>query len=44
MKEFDANLTLTEIDLTELPQGTYYLKIENSNGAHSIKPIQISGR
>ncbi|WP_430406132.1 T9SS type A sorting domain-containing protein [Fluviicola sp.] len=44
LKEFDANLTLTEIDLTELPQGTYYLKIENSNGEHSIKPIQISGR
>jgi hypothetical protein len=44
LKTFDANLTLKEIDLTELPQGTYYLKIENSNGEHLIKPIQLSGR
>jgi len=44
LKAFDANLTLMEIDLTELPSGTYYLKIENSNGEQIIKPIQLSGR
>nr|WP_294861387.1 T9SS type A sorting domain-containing protein [uncultured Fluviicola sp.] len=44
LKRFDADLTLKEIDLSELPQGTYYLKIENSNGEQHIKPIQLSGR
>lgn len=44
LKEFDSNLTLTEIDLTELPQGTYYLNIENTNGEHIVKQIQLSGR
>lgn len=44
LKEFNTNLALQKIDLTELPQGTYYLNIENLNGEHTIKPIQISGR
>lgn len=33
-----------EIDLSELPSGTYYLNIENSDGKQVIKPIQFSGR
>lgn len=44
VKEWSTNLTLTAIDLSELPQGTYYLDIENSNGEKSVKPIQLSGR
>ena len=44
LKEFDANLTLKEIDLTDLPQGTYFLNIENSNGEQVVKSIQLSGR
>jgi hypothetical protein len=44
LKEIRTDLTLKEIDLSELPQGTYYLNIENSNGEHVIKPIQLSGR
>jgi hypothetical protein len=42
LKEFDTSLTLKEIDLSELPQGAYYLKIENSKGEEIIKPIQLS--
>ncbi len=44
LKEFKTNLTLMEIDLSELPSGTYYLNIENSDGKQVIKPIQFSGR
>ncbi|MNK24822.1 hypothetical protein D3C87_431370 [compost metagenome] len=44
LKEVNTNLTLTEIDLSELPKGTYYLDIENSNGERSVKPIQLSGK
>lgn len=44
LKEVNTNLTLTEIDLSELPQGTYYLHIENSNNEQAVKPIQVSGR
>lgn len=44
LKEFETNLTLNEIDLTGLPQATYYLKIENANGELSVKPIQLLGR
>jgi hypothetical protein len=44
LKEIEANLTLKEIDLSELPQGTYYLKIENSNGEQIVKSIQLLGR
>lgn len=44
LKEFQLNVTLAEIDLSELPQGTYYLNIENLNGEHVIKQIQLSGR
>jgi hypothetical protein len=43
MKEFNVNLTMQQIDLSDLPQGTYYLNIENSNGEQIIKPIQLSG-
>ncbi|MNK24823.1 hypothetical protein D3C87_431380 [compost metagenome] len=41
LKEFDSNLTLTEIDLSEMPQGTYYLNIEDSNGGQTVKPVQL---
>lgn len=41
LKEIRSNLTLTEIDLSELPQGTYYLNIENSNGERMVKPVQL---
>ncbi len=44
LKEYNTNLTLKEIDLTELPQGTYYLNIENSNGERVIQPIQLLGK
>lgn len=44
LKAFDTNLTLTEIDLSGLPQGTYYLDIENANGEQTVKSVQISGR
>lgn len=44
LKEIESNLTLEEIDLSEFPQGTYYLNIENSNGEHTVKHIQLSGR
>lgn len=44
LKEFNTNLTLTEIDLSELPQGTYYLNIENQNGEKVVKPVRIAGR
>lgn len=44
LKEIHTDLTLKEIDLSELPQGTYYLNIENQNGEQVIKPIQLSGR
>lgn len=44
LREVDTELTLKEIDLSELPHGTYYLNIENSNGEHVIKPIQLSDR
>lgn len=41
LKEIHSNLTLTEIDLSELPQGSYYLNIENSNGEMMVKPVQL---
>lgn len=41
LKEVRSNLTLMEIDLTELPQGSYYLNIENSNGEMMVKPVQL---
>lgn len=44
LKTFHPNVTLTEIDLSELPQGTYYLNIENQNGEKIVKAIQLSGR
>lgn len=44
LKEFETNLTLEEIDLSELPRGTYYLKIENSKGENLIKPVQLLGK
>lgn len=44
LREFDTNLTLKEIDLSELPHGTYYLNIENQNGEKIIKSIQLTGR
>lgn len=44
LKEVNSELTLQEIDLSDLPQGTYYLNIENSNGEHAVKRIQLSGR
>ena len=42
LKEFHTNLTLAEIDLAELPGGTYYLKIENTNDERTIRPIQLT--
>jgi hypothetical protein len=44
LKEVETTLTLIEIDLTELPSGTYYLNSENAKGERVIKTIQISGR
>ena len=44
LKEFDTNLTLKEIDLSELPQGTYYLNIETADGTYQIQAIQLSGK
>ncbi len=44
LKEFRPNVTLVEIDLSELPQGTYYLNLENQNGEKVVKVIQLSGR
>lgn len=44
LKEIRSDLTLKEIDLSELPQGTYYLAIENQNGEQVVKAIQLSGR
>lgn len=41
LKEVDTDLTLTEIDLSELPQGTYYLRIENASGEKVVKPLQL---
>ena len=32
LKELDSNLTFIETDLSELPQGTYYLTIQNASG------------
>lgn len=44
LKEVQTDLTLKEIDLSELPQGTYYLDIENRNGERVVKPVQLSGK
>jgi hypothetical protein len=44
LKEVETTLTLLEVDLTELPSGTYYLNSENAHGEQVVKTIQISGR
>jgi hypothetical protein len=44
LKVFHPHVTLAEIDLSELPRGTYYLTIENLNGDKVVKAIQLSGR
>lgn len=44
IKEVNTDLTLTEVDLSGLPQGTYYLDIENRNGEKAVKSVQVSGR
>lgn len=44
LKEIPTNVTLKEIDLSELPQGTYYLNIENANGEKVTKPVQLTGK
>lgn len=44
LKKVDTEFTMKEIDLSELPQGTYYLDIENQNGEKIVKTIQLSGR
>ncbi|AEA42789.1 T9SS type A sorting domain-containing protein [Fluviicola taffensis] len=44
LREFDSNVTSQQIDLSDLPQGTYYLNIENSNGEHLVKALQLLGR
>lgn len=41
LKEFPTSLTLVEIDLTDLPQGTYYLHIENTIGDQIVKPVRL---
>lgn len=41
LKEIRTDLTLKEIDLSELPQGTYYLEIENKAGARTVKTVQL---
>ncbi|TSJ39816.1 T9SS type A sorting domain-containing protein [Fluviicola chungangensis] len=40
-KEFRTNLTLTEIDLSELPRGTYYLNIEKMDGESIVKKVEL---
>lgn len=40
LKEFSTGLTLTQIDLSELPQGTYYLNIEDVEGRKTVKRVQ----
>lgn len=44
IKQVNTDLTLTEVDLSGLPQGTYYLDIENRNGEKAVKSVQVSGR
>ncbi len=41
LKEIRTDLTLKEIDLSELPSGTYYLDIENTNGERILKSVQL---
>jgi hypothetical protein len=41
VKELNVSFSNQNIDLSELPQGNYYLQIENTNGAHFVKSIQI---
>lgn len=42
LMEVKPNQAVTEIDLSELPQGTYYLHLEDSNNERSVKPVQVS--
>lgn len=44
LKEMDINSTLLEIDLSEFPQGTYYLHIENAKDEKIVKTLQLLGR
>jgi hypothetical protein len=41
LKEVDTNLTMAQIDLSEFPQGTYCLTIQNTSGENIVKRIQI---
>lgn len=44
LEDIRTDLTLKEIDLSDLPQGTYYLDIENQNGEKVIKTIQLQNK
>jgi len=43
LKELNPNVTLAEIDLSELPGGTYYLNVEDADGHRIVKQVQILG-
>lgn len=41
LKELPAGSTSTVIDLTDLPQGTYYLDMETGDGHQAVKRVQV---
>lgn len=41
LKKQESNLTLNMVDLTGLPQGTYYLDLEDVNGLRIMKSVQL---
>lgn len=43
LKNIEANQAILEMDLGDLPAGTYFLDLENNSREHVIKPVLISG-